>query len=181
VLGGGHMGFAPPLSQKKRDALAASPMASCIRIALSFQPGMPKTPANAWVTGLSKAGLPFDALLRPQNRDAAIVVLEGYAARQVEDAGASASGAFALNILGEIYGNDVRAAFRGSVASHWGHDPFALGAWCVAAPGAAAILAAPHNERVFFAGEATAENPGTIEAAYASGLRAAAEVKALLR
>jgi monoamine oxidase len=181
VLAGGHMGFSPPLSQKKRDALAASPMAPCIRIALSFQPGLPKTPANAWVTGLTKAGLPFDALLRPQNRDAAIVVLEGYAARQIEESGANASGAFALNTLAEIYGADVRAAFRGSVASHWGRDPLALGAWCVAAPGAAAVLAAPHNERVFFAGEATAENAGTIEAAYASGLRAAAEVKAMLR
>ena len=75
----------------------------------------------------------------------------------------------------------MRAAFRGSVASHWGRDPFSLGAWCVPAKGAVATLAAPHAERVFFAGEAMAENPGTLDAAYASGLRAAAEAKAALR
>jgi len=181
VLGGGHMGFAPPLSQKKRDALAATPMASCTRIAVSFQPGMPKAPANAWVTGITRAGVPFDAFVRPQNRDAVILVLESQAARQVEESGANASGAFALTTLAEIYGNDVRAAFRGSVASRWDRDPFSLGAWCVLSKGAVATLAAPHAERVFFAGEAMAENPGTLDAAYASGLRAAAEAKAALR
>jgi monoamine oxidase len=181
VLGGGHMGFAPPLSQKKRDVLAATPMASCMRIAVSFQPGMPKTPANAWVTGITRAGVPFDAFLRPQNRDAAILVLESQAARQVEESGANASSAFALTALAEIYGNDVRAAFRGAVASHWGRDPFALGAWCVPSKGAVATLAAPHGERIFFAGEAMADGAGTMDAAYASGLRAAAEAKAALR
>ena len=55
VLGGGHIGFAPPLSAAKHEALAASPMASCLRIAVSFQPGQPKAPANTWVTGLAKA------------------------------------------------------------------------------------------------------------------------------
>jgi hypothetical protein len=80
----------------------------------------------------------------------------------------------------------VRAAFRGSVASHWIGDPFALGAWCVPGRGAASVLAVPHQERILFAGEATEENAGqinagTIEAAYASGLRAAAEAKAVLR
>ena len=175
------MGFAPPLSQKKRDALAASAMASSLRIAVSFQPGMPKAPANAWVTGVTRAGVPFDVFVRPQNRDAAIVVLESQAARQVEESGANASGAFALTTLAEIYGNDIRAAFRGSVASRWGRDPYSLGAWCVPPKAAVATLAAPHGERVFFAGEAMADNAGTLDAAYASGLRAAAEAKAALR
>ena len=181
VLGGGHMGFSPPLSQKKRDALAATPMAACLRIAVSLQPGNPKAPAEARVAGVNKAGLPFDAFVRPQNRDAAILVLQSQAARQIEEAGASAAGAFALTTLAEIYGSDVRAGFRGSLASRWGRDPFALGAWCLPPRGAPAVLAAAHGERVFFAGEAMAENPGTLDAAYASGLRAAAEAKAALR
>ncbi len=181
LLGGGHIGFAPPLSPAKRAALAASPMAACLRIAVSFQPGQPKAPADAWLTGLTKAGLPFDAFVRPQNRDLAILVLEAFAARQIEEQGASASAAFALTTLAELYGSDVRAAFKGAVASHWGHDPFALGAWCAASKAAAATLALPHNDRVFFAGEATADNAGTLEAAWASGLRAAGEAKALLR
>ncbi len=181
VLGGGHMGFSPPLPQKKRDALAATTMASNLRIAVAFQPGMPKAPADAHVAGVTRAGLPFDIFVRPQNRDAAIIVLESAAARQIEEAGANAAGAFALTTLAEIYGNDLRAAFKGSVASRWGRDPFALGAWCVPPHGAPAILAAPHDKRVFFAGEAMADPAGTLEAAYASGLRSAAEAKAALR
>jgi monoamine oxidase len=156
-------------------------MASSMRIAVSFQPGQPKAPANAWVSGVTKSGLPYDVFVRPQNRDAAIVALQAYAARQIEETGAHAAGAFALTTLAEIYGNDVRAAFKGSVASTWGRDPFALGAWCVPGKGAVATLAAPHHERIFFAGEATADHAGTLDAAYASGLRAAAEAKAVLR
>ena len=181
VLGGGHMGFAPPLSQKKRDALAAVTMASSLRIAASFRPDALKSPPNAWLSGLSRAGLPFEAMVRPQNRDAVILMLSGYAARQIEEAGANAAAAFALTTLAEVYGNDLRAAFLGSVASRWARDPLALGAWSVGAKGTDAVLAAPHSERVLFAGEATAEPVGTIEAAFASGLRAANEAKALLR
>jgi monoamine oxidase len=181
VLNGGHVGFAPPLSQKKRDALAAGSMASSMQVGIAFAAGQPKAPANAWLSGLAKAGLAFEALVRPQDRDLAIVVLNGYAARQIEEQGASASTAFALTALAEVYGNDLRAAFRASVASRWGHDPFALGAWSLGARGVAEVLAAPHDGRILFAGEATEERSGTIEAAYASGLRSASEAKALLR
>ncbi len=182
VLAGGHFGFAPPLRPPKRAALAAAAMAPCLRIAVAFSHGAPKAPANALLSGITRGGLPFDALVRPGNRDAAIVVLNGYAATQVEDTGPSAAGAFALSALAEVYGNDLRAAFKGSLASRWGHDPFALGAWCAPVPAIATALAAPHDTRVIFAGEATeAANAGTLEAAFASGLRAAGEAKALLR
>lgn len=182
VLAGGPFGFAPPLKPARRSALAGNAMAACLRIAVAFGRGMPKTPANALLTGLTKAGLPFEALVRPANRDAAIVTLTGSAASQVEEKGPSAAGAFALSALAEVYGNELRAAFTGSLASRWGRDPLARGAWCAPAPSVAAALAAPHDTRVFFAGEATeAANAGTLEAAFASGLRAAGEAKAVLR
>jgi monoamine oxidase len=175
------MGFAPPLAQKRRDALAATPMAAALRIAVSFQPGQPKAPANALVTGITKAGLPFDAYIRPQDRDVAVLFLQAHVARQIEETGPSAAGAFALSTLAEVYGSEVRAAFKGSIASRWGRDPLALGAWPVPGKGAMATLAMPHNERVFFAGDATAEPAGTLEGAWASGVRAAGEAKAVLR
>ena len=182
VLAAGPFGFAPPLKPAKRSALSASAMAPCLRIAVAFAHGMPKTPADALLVGLTKAGLPFEALVRPANRDAAVVTLTGSAASQVEEKGPSAAGAFALSALAEVYGNDLRAAFKGSLASRWGRDPLARGAWCAPTAAAAAALAAPHDTRVLFAGEATeAANAGTLEAAFASGLRAAGEAKALLR
>ncbi len=169
VLGGGHVSFAPPLAQKKRTAIAAVGMASCMRIAVAFSQALPKGPANGWLTGITRAGLPFDALVRPDDRNAAIVILKDFAARQVEDQGPSASAAFALSTLVEVYGAALRPAYAGAVASRWGHDPFASGAWCIGVtPALAGVLASPHQERVLFAGEATeAEGAGTIAAAWA--------------
>ena len=65
--------------------------------------------------------------------------------------------------------------------SDWSGDPFARGAGSYLRPGATSAdreaLARPVADRVFFAGEATsADRPGTVAGAYASGLRAADEV-----
>ena len=68
--------------------------------------------------------------------------------------------------------------------SRWAHDPFARGSYSHALPGhagARAVLAAPVDGRLFFAGEAT--SPGFFSTAHGardSGERAAAEVLALL-
>ena len=178
-----NIGFAPPLDLKRRDALSKVVMAAQTRIAVAFSQPVLKTPPDLWLTGITASGLPFDALLRPQNRDAAILVFNGPAARQVDEMGPGEAGAFALTALAEIYGKEIRAAFKGSVATRWSRDPLAQGAWCHAVPPAvASLIKAPHQERVFFAGEATeSEKAGTIEAAWVSGLRAAGEAKAMLR
>ncbi|WP_440694319.1 FAD-dependent oxidoreductase [Clavibacter nebraskensis] len=65
--------------------------------------------------------------------------------------------------------------------SDWAGDPFARGSGSFLRPGASSAdreaLARPLSDRVFFAGEATsADRPGTVAGAYASGLRAAGEV-----
>lgn len=65
--------------------------------------------------------------------------------------------------------------------SDWTGDPFARGSGSFLRPGATTAdretLARPVADRVFFAGEATsADRPGTVAGAHASGLRAAGEV-----
>ncbi|MFT2751144.1 FAD-dependent oxidoreductase [Clavibacter sp. Sh2088] len=65
--------------------------------------------------------------------------------------------------------------------SDWSGDVFARGSGSFLRPGASSAdreaLARPLSDRVFFAGEATsADRPGTVAGAYASGLRAAGEV-----
>jgi len=177
------IGFAPPLDLKKRDAFSKVAMAAQTRIAVAFSKPVLTSAPDLWLIGITVGGLPFDALIRPQNRDAAIVVFNGPAAHQVDEMGRGEAGAFALTALAEIYGKEIRAAYKGSVATRWTHDPLAQGAWCQAVPPAvASLIRAPHQERVFFAGEATeSEKAGTIEAAWVSGLRAAGEAKAMLR
>lgn len=65
--------------------------------------------------------------------------------------------------------------------SAWTSDPFSRGAASFirvgATPQQRAVLAAPLEDRVFFAGEATAsDRPGSVLGAYDSGARASAEV-----
>ena len=65
----------------------------------------------------------------------------------------------------------------------WQHDPFTLGAYSFAAAGCddgPQRLAAPMRSTLFFAGEATADDLGTVHGALASGVRAAKEVRKAL-
>jgi monoamine oxidase len=64
---------------------------------------------------------------------------------------------------------------------NWIDDPFAFGGYSVAPPGgihAREALAAPIDDQLYWAGEATAPNPwsSTVHGAYVSGRRAAAEI-----
>jgi len=69
-------------------------------------------------------------------------------------------------------------------AHDWGNDPFALGAYSFSVAGlddGPEVLAKPLRDTLFFAGEATAEELGTVHGALDSGLRAAREVVAALK
>jgi monoamine oxidase len=64
---------------------------------------------------------------------------------------------------------------------NWIDDPFAFGGYSVAPPGTVGereALAAPMENRLFWAGEATAPHAwaSTVHGAYATGKRAAAEI-----
>jgi monoamine oxidase len=66
----------------------------------------------------------------------------------------------------------------------WSDDPFSLGAYSFPAAGVeqgAEQLACPISSTVFFAGEATAREYGTVHGAFETGLRAAKEMDAALR
>lgn len=71
------------------------------------------------------------------------------------------------------------------VVSEWRHDPWSRGSWAVVPPGHAGArlsLHAPVGERIWFAGEALSRLQwGTAGGAYAEGLRAGAEVAAMVR
>ena len=76
-----------------------------------------------------------------------------------------------------LLGSDFRRKLKPLAESRWAHDPFARGAYSHALPGHAgdrAVLAAPVDGRLFFAGEATSPNFfSTAHGARDSGERAA--------
>jgi monoamine oxidase len=120
--------------------------------------------------------------LRPFGQSCIEGFFGGSFARQLEDAGEGALGAQAINEIAELLGNDYRRKLTPLAESRWAHDPFARGAYSHALPGHAgkrAVLAAPIDNRLFFAGEATsADFFSTAHGARDSGERAAREVLA---
>ncbi len=184
VLAAGPFGFAPQLSAAKREAIVQLPMALYNKVAISFARKVIDAPAGRSVSGLTRKGQAFDAIVRPYSRDAAIVFVGGAHARELEEQGGGVAASFALSAMAEIYGDELRGVVAHSFATRWGKDPFARGSWSMAIPGRAEarlVLAQPHHDRVFFAGEATDPVWATrVGGAYASGLRAAGEALAVL-
>lgn len=113
--------------------------------------------------------------LRPFGRP----VIEGYFggafARRLEAEGGFAP--FAIEQICAALGNDMRKRLSPIAESAWARDPYALGAYsygCAGARDARATLAAPVNERLFFAGEHCSEQDfSTAHGAYRTGVQAA--------
>jgi monoamine oxidase len=112
--------------------------------------------------------------------------IEGYFggsfAQDLEDAGPGALAAQSIDEIADLLGNDYRRKLKPLVESRWAHQPFSRGSYSHALPGHAgdrAVLAAPVDGRLFFAGEATSPNFfSTAHGARDSGERAAREVMA---
>jgi monoamine oxidase len=106
----------------------------------------------------------------------------GDTARELERSGPAAMTGFALDELARLFGAAVRGRLRPLLATRWGSDPFARGAYSYARPGAAdgrRVLATPVAERLYFAGEAvSSDSYATAHGAHASGVAAAAAILA---
>src|SRR3954453_18246555 len=118
--------------------------------------------------------------LRPFGQPCIEGFFGGSFVRELEDAGEGAFGAESIEQIVKLLGSDFRRKLKPLAESRWAHDPFARGAYSHALPGHAAdraVLAAPVDRRLFFAGEATSPNFfSTAHGARDSGERAAREV-----
>jgi monoamine oxidase len=122
--------------------------------------------------------------LRPFGRPQIEVFVGGRCAEALEREGDGALGAFAIDELSNLLGSSIRRQLTAIAETAWGRDPHALGSYSHALPGAAAAraqLAAPFENRIFFAGEATSSHAfSTAHGAWESGARVADEVLAAL-
>jgi len=120
--------------------------------------------------------------LRPFGQPSIEGYFGGRFAQELEDAGEGALAAQSIDEIVALLGSDYRRKLKPLAASRWAHDPFARGSYSHAMPGCAdcrAVLAAPVDGRLFFAGEATSPNFfSTAHGARDSGERAAREVMA---
>ena len=109
----------------------------------------------------------------------------GECAEALERGGEGAAFDFALGELKGLFGAGIAARLRPLQFYGWRGDVFARGAYSYARPGKIAsrkTLAAPVEDRIFFAGEATSPHAfSTAHGAFETGRRAAAEALAVRR
>ena len=122
--------------------------------------------------------------LRPFHRPMIAAFLGGAHARALEGEGSGAATDFAIEELAAIYGTGLRSRVRPLAETAWASDPWALGSYSHALPGHAgdrARLAAPVENRLFFAGEAcSTDNFSTVHGAWLTGRDAARQAIAAL-
>ncbi len=176
ALAGGRLKFSPKLPVKKREAIAGLPLGAANRIALSFErSGLPNGSMSVQV--VPSAAHPINFQIRPHGHDAVIGYVAGAAATALENGGEAAAIDHALARLAEIFGTGLRRRVRASMATRWQADPWIGGAYSAALPGCGHLrprLAAPIDDRLFFAGEATSEACySTAHGAFISGEDAA--------
>ena len=118
--------------------------------------------------------------IRPFGRPMIEGFFGGANARELEAAGEGAFFDFAVAELSGILGSDFGKRLKPIHIHHWAADPFARGAYSYAVPGKAdcrAILAAPVDDRLFFAGEACSKHDySTAHGAFLTGVAAAEQV-----
>ena len=173
--------FHPALPEKV-DAARGLPLglADKVMLALDEPEQLPKDGNLRGATMRTEMGT-FH--LRPFGQPCIEGFFGGKFAQALEDAGDGAIAAHSIDEIAAFLGNDYRRKLKPLSESRWSHDPFARGSYSHALPGHAgkrAVLAAPVDGRLFFAGEAT--SPGFFSTAHGardSGERAAREVLAI--
>ena len=177
--------FSPPLPAEKYRAAHGLPLGGNNKLFLSLSGDWPEFGANWHVTGSFTRTRTAAYQMRPHGRPIAEMFLGGRLGVELEAAGVEAMADFAREELSVLFGNRIRAALAPLAHSAWNGDPYSRGSYSAALPGHAddrAVWAAPLDERIFFAGEATSlDQFSTTHGAYLTGLAAADRVLAAAR
>jgi len=181
LIAGGALRFTPALPAKE-DAAAALPLGLADKVFLAVD-RPDDLPAQTRLFGATDRTATGTYHLRPFGAP----MIEGYfggkLARELEQHDGFA--AFAIDQIAALLGNDLRKRLHPIAASAWGRDPHALGSYSYARIGCTdlrAVLAAPIDDRLFFAGEACSTHDySTAHGAYRTGIGAAEQVRQVLR
>ena len=178
LIAGEAIRFHPALPAKV-DAARGLPLGLADKVMLALdEPNA--LPAEGNLRGATMRTAMGTYHLRPFGQPCIEGFFGGRFAQQLEDAGEGAIAAHSIDEIVTMLGNDFRRKLRPLSESRWAHDPFARGSYSHALPGHAgdrAVLAAPVDGRLFFAGEATSPNFfSTAHGARDSGARAAEEL-----
>jgi monoamine oxidase len=190
----GAIQFIPALPQQKIAALDHLEMGKAIRLVLRFRERFwesirPSPPTRRNLSSLAflfSGDEWFPTWWTTMPKKAPIIT--GWAPFRSAERLSGQSESFiverSLETLSDLFGPrplELQSLLQAAYFHDWQQDPFSLGAYSygkVGADGAQHALAAPLNNTLFFAGEATdtSGHNGTVHGAIASGHRAAAQI-----
>jgi monoamine oxidase len=184
VLKKGTVEFSPALPGKKQAAIKALGMGILNKVYLRFpkvfwdkEPhllGYISSKKGEWAEILNIYKYTGQPILLAFNAGEYAWKLEKLSDKQIIDE--------AMKMLRKIYGNNIPNP-EASLITRWGQDPFSFGSYSHIKINASSedykTLAAPVDNRLFFAGEATShQHPGTVHGAFLSGQREAKRIGA---
>ena len=184
--------FEPELPAAKREALAHIEMGHVVKVALWFRTAFWERVArgryrNAAFFHVDGQPIPTYWTQLPVRSELIVAWVGGPGAVALGGRSQPELVEMALAGFGELLGDVklARAEFEGGLTHDWSGDPFARGAYSYVAVGggnARTVLAAPLDESLCFAGEATSSDGqgGTVNGAVETGERAAAQAVAAL-
>jgi monoamine oxidase len=170
--------FLPALPDKT-EAAAGLPLGLADKLYFALD-GAEEFEADSRAFGAAKRADTAAYHLRPFGRPLIEAYFGGPLALELEAAGEGAFAAFATQELVGLFGADFARRLTPLAQHGWARDPLARGSYSFALPGRAddrAALAAPVEERVYFAGEAcSTPDYSTAHGAYRTGVAAAERI-----
>jgi monoamine oxidase len=170
--------FIPPLAEKT-EAAAGLPLGLADKLFLSLEEPEEFEKESRLFGRIDRSGTGVYHV-RPFGRPQIECYFGGRLAAGLEAGGAPAFADFAIGELVGLLGSSFAHRVRPLKLHPWGVDPFSRGSYSYALPGKAdcrADLAAPVNDRLFFAGEACSQSDySTAHGAYLTGIAAAEQV-----
>lgn len=175
LIADGSLAFRPSLPDRQA---AAAGVALGIADKVYFAIDRPEAFESGHLFGRTDRAATGSYHLRPLGKPVIEAYFGGRHAADLEAAGPEAMVAAALEELVGLFGGAVRARLTPVATTAWARDPFAKGSYSAARPGHAddrRVLAAPVDDRLFFAGEATsAHDFSTAHGAWKTGREAGA-------
>jgi monoamine oxidase len=176
--------FFSPALPDKTEAAAGLPLGLADKLFLSLT-GVEDFERESRAFGRADRAETAAYHFRPFGRPMIETYFGGTLAAELETGGEAAFADFAISELVSLFGADFARRVAPLGYHGWKSDPFSRGSYSYALPGKAdcrATLAAPVEDRLFFAGEACSKNDySTAHGAYRTGIVAAEQAIAALR
>lgn len=183
VMAEDRVRFTPDLPAKKRSAMENLPLGVADKVFFRLIGEPADMSADSFVRGRHDTSRTCSLQIRPFGRDIVNCYFGGRFAREMEEQGTMVEAARAE--LVNAFGSKVTQHLTDPRATAWFLDPDSRGSYSAALPGHGhrrADLAAPLEDRLFFAGEACSPDFfSTCHGGYLSGIAAADAAAAALK